>query len=71
MLKRHYLEQCRKYCPSLTLNDLGEPAAGIRAQAILDDGTLVMIFFFYNRTACFMFATRLHLQPLPQCRSQK
>ena len=46
MLKRHYLEQCRKYCPSLTLDDLGEPGAGIRAQAILDDGTLVHDFLF-------------------------
>ena len=44
--KRHYLEQCRKYCPSLTLDDLGEPGAGIRAQAILDDGTLVHDFLF-------------------------
>ena len=41
-----YLEQCRKYCPSLTLADLGAPGAGIRAQAILADGTLVHDFLF-------------------------
>jgi L-2-hydroxyglutarate oxidase len=41
-----YLEQCRKYCPSLTLGDLGAPGAGIRAQAILADGTLVQDFLF-------------------------
>tara|TARA_A100001391_G_scaffold37386_4_gene20563 strand:+ start:9532 stop:10758 length:1227 start_codon:yes stop_codon:yes gene_type:complete len=46
VLKRHYLEACRKYCPSLTLDDLGQPGAGIRAQAILDDGTLVQDFLF-------------------------
>lgn len=46
LLRRHYLEECRKYCPSLTLDDLGEPGAGIRAQAILDDGTLVHDFLF-------------------------
>lgn len=41
-----YLEQCRKYCPSLTLADLGAPGAGIRAQAVLADGTLVHDFLF-------------------------
>lgn len=41
-----YLAQCRKYCPSLTLDDLGAPGAGIRAQAILADGTLVHDFLF-------------------------
>jgi L-2-hydroxyglutarate oxidase len=46
VFKRHYLEECRKYCPSLTLDDLGQPGAGIRAQAILDDGTLVQDFLF-------------------------
>ncbi|MFC6487813.1 L-2-hydroxyglutarate oxidase [Nitratireductor sp. GCM10026969] len=44
--RRRYLEECRKYCPSLTLDDLREPGAGIRAQAILDDGTLVHDFLF-------------------------
>lgn len=44
--RARYLEQCRKYCPSLTLDDLGEPGAGIRAQAVLADGTLVHDFLF-------------------------
>ncbi len=43
---RRYLEKCRKYCPSLTLADLGRPGAGIRAQAVLGDGTLVHDFLF-------------------------
>lgn len=43
-----YLAQCRKYCPSLTLGDLGQPGAGIRAQAVLADGTLVHDFLFLN-----------------------
>ncbi|WP_102958086.1 L-2-hydroxyglutarate oxidase [Mangrovicella endophytica] len=46
--RRRYLEECRKYCPSLTLDDLREPGAGIRAQAILADGTLVHDFLFLD-----------------------
>lgn len=48
LLRRRYLEECRKYCPSLTLADLGAPGAGIRAQAVLDDGTLVQDFLFLD-----------------------
>jgi L-2-hydroxyglutarate oxidase len=48
LLRRRYLEECRKYCPSLTLADLGTPGAGIRAQAVLDDGTLVQDFLFLD-----------------------
>lgn len=44
--KRGYLEQCRKYCPDLNLADLATSAAGIRAQAVLADGTLVHDFLF-------------------------
>ena len=44
--RRGYLALCRKYCPSLTLADLGAPGAGIRAQAVMDDGTLVQDFLF-------------------------
>lgn len=44
--RARYLKQCRKYCPSLELSDLGAPGAGIRAQAVLDDGTLVHDFLF-------------------------
>jgi L-2-hydroxyglutarate oxidase len=44
--RRHYLQLCRKYCPQLVLSDLTTPAAGIRAQAIRSDGTLVHDFLF-------------------------
>jgi (S)-2-hydroxyglutarate dehydrogenase len=46
MSRRRYLAECRKYCPSLTLEDLQPNAAGIRAQAVLRDGTLVHDFLF-------------------------
>lgn len=46
--RARYLEQCRKYCPSLSLADLGTPGAGIRAQAVLADGTLVHDFLFLD-----------------------
>ncbi len=39
-----YLQACRKYCPSLSLADLLPAEAGIRAQAVLRDGTLVHDF---------------------------
>ncbi len=44
ILKRGYLEMCRKYCPALTLADLQPQEAGIRAQAVMRDGTLVHDF---------------------------
>jgi L-2-hydroxyglutarate oxidase len=44
--KRAYLEECRKYCPSLTMEDLLPEEAGIRAQAVLRDGTLLHDFLF-------------------------
>ncbi|MBV9592888.1 MAG: FAD-dependent oxidoreductase, partial [Actinobacteria bacterium] len=43
---RGYLRQCRKYCPSLTLADLQRAPAGIRAQAVRRDGSLVSDFLF-------------------------
>ncbi len=46
VFKRGYLEQCRKYCPSLQLEDLQPCEAGIRAQAVMRDGTLVHDFLF-------------------------
>lgn len=39
-----YLELCRRYCPQLNLGDLKPYPAGIRAQAIMKDGTLVHDF---------------------------
>ena len=46
--RRGYLELCRKYCPSLTLADLAMPGAGIRAQAVMPDGTLLHDFLFLS-----------------------
>lgn len=44
--KPGYLKRIQKYCPSLTLSDLGPYPAGIRAQAVQRDGTLVHDFLF-------------------------
>ncbi|MEZ5775110.1 MAG: L-2-hydroxyglutarate oxidase [Hyphomicrobiaceae bacterium] len=44
--RRRYLEACRKYCPDLTLADLQPEEAGIRAQAVTSDGTMVHDFLF-------------------------
>ena len=46
LFKRGYLAQCRKYCPGLSLADLRPGLTGIRAQAVLRDGTLVHDFLF-------------------------
>ncbi|HEY9280014.1 MAG TPA: L-2-hydroxyglutarate oxidase [Eoetvoesiella sp.] len=46
IFKSGYLEECRKYCPSLTQADLLPYEAGIRAQAVMRDGTLVHDFLF-------------------------
>ncbi len=44
--KRVYLERCRKYCPSLQLEDLQPMEAGIRAQSVSRDGALMDDFLF-------------------------
>ncbi|RXZ31043.1 L-2-hydroxyglutarate oxidase [Oxalobacteraceae bacterium CAVE-383] len=44
--KSGYLALCRKYAPSLQLDDLLPYEAGIRAQAVMRDGTLVHDFLF-------------------------
>ncbi len=44
--KRGYLKLVQKYCPQLVLHDLLPHPAGIRAQAVLSDGTLVQDFLF-------------------------
>ncbi len=46
LFKTRYLAECRKYCPSLVADDLLPREAGIRAQAVLSDGTLVHDFLF-------------------------
>ncbi|WP_044363134.1 L-2-hydroxyglutarate oxidase [Vibrio fluvialis] len=44
--KPGYLQLVLKYCPSIELADLQPYPAGIRAQAVLSDGTLVHDFLF-------------------------
>lgn len=44
--KRVYLERCRKYCPSLELDDLQPMEPGIRAQTVSAEGKLVDDFLF-------------------------
>ena len=44
--KERYLKQAQKYCPQLELNDLQDYPAGIRAQAVMKDGSLVHDFLF-------------------------
>lgn len=46
LFKRRYLAACQQYCPALTLDDLHPMPAGIRAQAVLRDGTMVHDFLF-------------------------
>jgi (S)-2-hydroxyglutarate dehydrogenase len=46
LFKSAYLKECRKYCPSLESTDLLPYEAGIRAQAVTRDGTLVSDFLF-------------------------
>jgi L-2-hydroxyglutarate oxidase len=46
LIRGRYLQECRKYCPELDLQDLQPYPAGIRAQAVLADGTLVHDFMF-------------------------
>lgn len=42
--KRGYLRECQKYCPSLELSDLQGKHSGVRAQAVMNDGTFVHDF---------------------------
>src|SRR5690606_9843071 len=46
LFRRAYLEKCRKYCPSLQLEDLRPYRSGIRAQAVSRDGSLIHDFMF-------------------------
>jgi L-2-hydroxyglutarate oxidase len=40
LFKGRYLAECRRYCPSLELGDLTPMEPGIRAQAIMRDGSM-------------------------------
>lgn len=42
--KRGYLELCRRYCPELALSDLEPYPSGVRAQAVMADGSMVHDF---------------------------
>lgn len=44
LFTRGYLAECRKYAPELELRDLGRRFAGIRAQAVRRDGSMVEDF---------------------------
>jgi L-2-hydroxyglutarate oxidase len=46
--RRRYLQACQRYCPSLELQDLQPHPPGIRAQAVMRDGTLVHDFLVRN-----------------------
>ncbi|WP_116112859.1 L-2-hydroxyglutarate oxidase [Austwickia chelonae] len=48
MYKPGYLELVRKYCPSLTTEDLTPEPCGIRAQAVRKDGSMIEDFLFYD-----------------------
>jgi L-2-hydroxyglutarate oxidase len=42
--RQRYLQLCQRYCPELTLADLTPYRAGVRAQAVMRDGSLVHDF---------------------------
>ncbi|TVQ69296.1 MAG: L-2-hydroxyglutarate oxidase [Oceanospirillales bacterium] len=48
LFKPAYLEEVRKYCPSIELSDLKPYPAGVRAQAVSRDGKLIDDFLFMN-----------------------
>lgn len=50
LCKSGYLKLVQKYCPKLTKDDLMPYPAGVRAQAVSDDGELIEDFLFVNTT---------------------
>jgi L-2-hydroxyglutarate oxidase len=44
--KPGYLKLVQKYCPQLDISDLKPYPAGVRAQAVMNDGSLVHDFLF-------------------------
>lgn len=48
LYKPGYLDLVRAYCPSVTLSDLRPEPAGIRAQAVRRNGTMVDDFLMYD-----------------------
>ena len=53
IFKGGYLELVRKYCPQISINDLTPYPAGVRAQAVAKDGTLIHDFLFVNTQRTF------------------
>jgi L-2-hydroxyglutarate oxidase len=48
VFKRGYLQQVRKYCPVIDIQELHSYPAGVRAQAVERDGSLIHDFLFVN-----------------------
>lgn len=48
LFKGQYLKEVNKYCPSIVKSDLTAYPAGVRAQAVSEDGNLVDDFLFVN-----------------------
>lgn len=53
LFKRAYLQEVQKYCPQLKLEHLKPYPAGVRAQAISNDGKLIDDFVFVNTERTF------------------
>lgn len=53
LYKPGYLKRVHKYCPQITIQDLQHYPAGIRAQAVKCDGTLVHDFLFAESERSF------------------
>ena len=53
LMKKGYLGQVRKYAPWVQLNDLTRYPAGVRAQAVAQDGTLIDDFLFESTARTF------------------
>lgn len=52
LFKDGYLKLVQKYCPSLSRDDLRPYPAGVRAQAVSNDGKLIEDFLFVNTASC-------------------
>ncbi len=50
--KRLYLNRVRKYCAHIQLDDLAPYAAGVRAQAVANDGHIIDDFLFVKTRRC-------------------
>lgn len=48
LFRSRYLAECRRYCPGLELADLTPMECGIRAQAVMADGTMQHDFLFLD-----------------------